>query len=100
MEHHILETISIHVGDKKVIRRSQHGFNKGISCLTNLTAFIYLDETNTWMNEGRAVDVVYPDFFLNELGRASCGNQLPMLCPSCVLVPFLGAETVPKTVGL
>lgn len=46
--------------DKKVIRCSQHGFNKGKSCLTNLTAFC--NETNTGMNEGKTVDVVCPDF--------------------------------------
>ncbi|TRZ08930.1 hypothetical protein HGM15179_018171 [Zosterops borbonicus] len=46
--------------EKKVIRSSQHGFTKGKSCLTNLIAFH--DETTTWMDEGRAVDIVYLDF--------------------------------------
>lgn len=60
MEHLILEAISIHMEDKKVIRSSQHEFTKGKSCLTNLIAFY--DETTTWMDEGRAVDIVYLDF--------------------------------------
>jgi len=48
------------VEEKKVIRGSQHGFTKGKSCLTNLIAF-YNDMTG-WVDEGRAVDVVYLDF--------------------------------------
>ncbi|RMC04201.1 hypothetical protein DUI87_19020 [Hirundo rustica rustica] len=60
MEFLILEAISIHMDDMKVIRSSQHGFTKRKSCLTNLIAFS--DETTTWMNEGRAVDIVYLNF--------------------------------------
>lgn len=35
----ILEAVSIHVDDKKLIRKSQYGFTEGKSCLTTLTAF-------------------------------------------------------------
>jgi len=60
MEQLILEAIIKQVEEKKVIRSSQHGLTKGKSCLTNLIAF-YNDMTG-WVDEGRAMDVVYLDF--------------------------------------
>jgi len=60
MEQLILRVISKQVEEKKVIRSSQHGFTKGKSCLTNLIAFY--DGMTGWVDEGRAVDVVYLDF--------------------------------------
>jgi len=56
----ILDVISKQVEAKKVIRSIQHGFTKGKSCLTNLIAFY--DGMTGWVDEGRAVDVVYLDF--------------------------------------
>jgi len=60
MEQLILEVIIKQVEEKKVIRSSQHGFTKRKSCLTNLIAF-YEGRTG-WVDEGRAMDVVYLDF--------------------------------------
>jgi len=60
MEQIILEVIIKQVEKKNVTRSSQHGFTKGKSYLTNLTAFY--DGMAGWVVEGRAVDVVYLDF--------------------------------------
>jgi len=60
MEQLIMDVISKQVEEKKVIRNSQHGFTKGKSCPTNLIAFY--DSMTSWVEEGRAVDVVYLDF--------------------------------------
>lgn len=60
MEGLILDAISMHMADKKVISSSQHGFNKGKSYLTNLMAFY--GETTTWMDEEKAVDIIFLDF--------------------------------------
>ncbi|KAJ7407617.1 RNA-directed DNA polymerase from mobile element jockey-like protein [Pitangus sulphuratus] len=51
----IMEAISIHMEDKKVVKISQHGFTKGKSYLYNLIAFY----NETSMEEERAVDIVY-----------------------------------------
>jgi len=55
-----IEAIIKQVEEKKVNRSSQHGFTKGKSCLTNLIAFC--DGVTCWVDEGRAVDVVYLNF--------------------------------------
>ncbi|GAB0209308.1 mitochondrial enolase superfamily member 1 [Grus japonensis] len=60
MEQLILGVINKHVEEKKVIGSGQHGFTKGKSYLTNLIAFY--DSMTGWVDEGRAVDVVYLDF--------------------------------------
>jgi len=60
MEQLILEVIIKQVEEKKVIRSSQHGFTKRKSCLTNLIAFY--DGVTGWVDEGRAVHVVYLNF--------------------------------------
>lgn len=54
MEDLILEDISKHIKDIKVIKCSQHGFRKGLLHLTNLIDF----HNQTGLpDEGRAVDV-------------------------------------------
>jgi len=60
MEQLILEVIIKQVEEMQITRSSQHGFTKWKSCLTNLIAF-YAGMTG-WVDEGRAVDVVYLDF--------------------------------------
>ncbi|GAB0205553.1 mitochondrial enolase superfamily member 1 [Grus japonensis] len=60
MEQLILGVINKHVEEKKVIGSGQHGFTKRKSCLTNMIAFY--DGMAGWVDEGRAVHVVYLDF--------------------------------------
>ena len=55
-----LDTLSKQLEEKKAIGRSQHGSTKGKSCLTNLIAFY--EEVTRWIDDGKAVDVVYLDF--------------------------------------
>jgi len=62
MDHLILEVI-IKQGEEKKVISSQHGFTKGKSCLTNLIAFY--DGVTGWVDDGRALDVVYLDFSKN-----------------------------------
>lgn len=59
MEELTLETISRHIKKMKGIRRSQHGFTKEKSCLTNVRAFC--DEMTGLVGEGTEVDIVYLD---------------------------------------
>uniref|UniRef100_A0A493T9W9 Reverse transcriptase domain-containing protein n=1 Tax=Anas platyrhynchos platyrhynchos TaxID=8840 RepID=A0A493T9W9_ANAPP len=56
----ILSVITQHLQGKQGIRPCQHGFMKGRSCLTNLISFY--DKVTCWVDEGKAVDVVYLDF--------------------------------------
>ncbi|PKU42974.1 rna-directed dna polymerase from mobile element jockey-like [Limosa lapponica baueri] len=60
MEQIILSAIMWHMKDNEAIRPSQHRFMKVKSCLTNLTSFY--DKVIHFMDEGKAVDVVYLDF--------------------------------------
>ncbi|XP_068775232.1 uncharacterized protein [Struthio camelus] len=60
MEQLIVEVLTKHVEDKKVIRSSQQRFTKGKSCLTSRIAFS--DGLTGGVDEGRAVDVVCLDF--------------------------------------
>ncbi|MCQ4179620.1 hypothetical protein FK518_29190, partial [Klebsiella pneumoniae] len=52
--------IERHLKDSAIIKRSQHGFTKGKSCLTHLTSFS--DKVTSPVDEGKAVDVVFLDF--------------------------------------
>ncbi|CAM4563207.1 unnamed protein product, partial [Lepidochelys kempii] len=60
MEQVLKESILKHLGERKVIRNSQHGFTKGKSCPTNLIGFY--DEITGSVDEGKAVDVLFLDF--------------------------------------
>uniref|UniRef100_A0A493T6L3 Reverse transcriptase domain-containing protein n=1 Tax=Anas platyrhynchos platyrhynchos TaxID=8840 RepID=A0A493T6L3_ANAPP len=60
MEQILLRVITQHLQGKQAIRPSQHGFMKGRSRLMNLISFY--DKVTRWVDEGRAVDVVYLDF--------------------------------------
>uniref|UniRef100_A0A8B9TL00 Reverse transcriptase domain-containing protein n=2 Tax=Anas TaxID=8835 RepID=A0A8B9TL00_ANAPL len=60
MEQILLGVIMRHLKGKQAIRPSQHGFMEGRSCLTNLISFY--DKVTRWVDEGKAVDVVYLDF--------------------------------------
>uniref|UniRef100_A0A493SUA9 Reverse transcriptase domain-containing protein n=1 Tax=Anas platyrhynchos platyrhynchos TaxID=8840 RepID=A0A493SUA9_ANAPP len=60
MEQILLRVIMQHLQGKQAIRPSQRGFMKGRSCLTNLISFY--DKVTRWVDEGKAVDVVYLDF--------------------------------------
>ncbi|KAK4822323.1 hypothetical protein QYF61_013022 [Mycteria americana] len=55
-----LSAIMWDIQDNQVTRPHQHGFMKGRSCLTNLISFY--DKLTCLVDEGKAVDVVYPDF--------------------------------------
>ncbi|KAK4832481.1 LOW QUALITY PROTEIN: hypothetical protein QYF61_023528 [Mycteria americana] len=59
-ERFILSALNKHVQASQGIRPSQHGFRKGMSCLTNLISF-YKQVTHL-VDEGKAVDVIYLDF--------------------------------------
>uniref|UniRef100_A0A8C3BR72 Reverse transcriptase domain-containing protein n=1 Tax=Cairina moschata TaxID=8855 RepID=A0A8C3BR72_CAIMO len=60
LEQLVLDAISKQLEEKKVMRSSQHGFTKGKSCSTKLIAFY--DGITSWVDGGRAVDVIYLDF--------------------------------------
>ncbi|GAB0185604.1 mitochondrial enolase superfamily member 1 [Grus japonensis] len=56
MEQLILESVSSHMNDNRVIRSSQHGFTKKKSCFINFIS-VY-DEMTGLVDEGRAVRIV------------------------------------------
>ena len=52
--------IGKHLDEHKLIRHSQHGFNKGKSCLTNSLSF-YKKIFET-IDKGDEYDIIYLDF--------------------------------------
>ena len=60
MEMVIVDAIVDHLKTHDLIRRSQHGFMRGRSTMTNLLS--YLEELTKIMDEGHSIDVVYLDF--------------------------------------
>ena len=60
MEQLVLDTISKQLGEKRVIRNYQHGLAEGKSCSAKLVAFS--DAITSWVDGGRAVNVIYLDF--------------------------------------
>ena len=56
----IKNKISGHIDDQKLMRKTQHGFCKGRSCLTNLLEFF--EGVNKQVDKGDPIDIVYLDF--------------------------------------
>ena len=61
----VLETLiedqmSNHLNNYKLIKGYQHGFTKDSSCPTN--PFEFYEAVSDWVDEGKAVDIVYLDF--------------------------------------
>ena len=56
----IKDQMKNHLNKYKLIKGIQHGFTKGSSCLTNILEFY--EAVCEWVDEGKAVDIVYLDF--------------------------------------
>ncbi|CAM4642329.1 unnamed protein product [Lepidochelys kempii] len=56
----IKNNIVRHIDEHNLLRKSQHGFNKGKSCLTNLLEFF--EGVNKHVAQGDPVNIVYLDF--------------------------------------
>jgi len=60
LESIIKDQIASHLDHFNLIQKSQHGFTKGKSCLTNLLEF--LEGVTSDLDDGNSVDLVYLDF--------------------------------------
>ena len=60
MEKILKDDIMGHLDNKRLIKKSQHGFMKGKSCATNLLEF--LDKITEATDKGIFTDVIYLDF--------------------------------------
>ena len=60
MEHIICKQICSHLGENSVISQHQHGFQRGLSCETQLITVIH--EWANILNINGQVDVIFLDF--------------------------------------
>ena len=64
--------------DSQGIRPSHHGFMEGRPCLTNLLdlldLLIFYDQVTCFMDEGKAVDVVYTNIIHLKAGACGLGR--------------------------
>jgi hypothetical protein len=59
LESTIWDSIVDHLDRNKLIYKTQHGFVRGRSCLTNLLEF--LEDVTEYVDQGSPVDVIYLD---------------------------------------
>ena len=60
LESILRDNIVNHLSTHTLLLKSQHGFTKGKSCLTNLLSF--LEDVTKAIDEGKPMDVIYLDF--------------------------------------
>ena len=60
LESIIKEDVVEHIMKHKLVKDTQHGFQSGMSCFTNLLMF--LEEVTKCLDEGSPVDILYMDF--------------------------------------
>ena len=56
----VRDQLQMFLGENKVIYSSQHGFNKGESCLRNLIDFF--DRILEWHDKGDSLGIIYLEF--------------------------------------
>jgi len=71
MESLIRDAITSHLTANKLIKKSQHGFVKDRSCVTNLLEF--LEQATTVVDGGAGFDIIYLDF-------AKAFDKVPIYC--------------------